>query len=257
MTRPAVTNRQSLVGRDKELAWLRDLVSPPLEGSRALLVLGEPGAGKTALLAEAAAAARSAGMRQLGAAGRESERDLAFSGLHQLLRPLLGHLGGLPPRQAGALRGAFALSGDTIAPDALLTGIAVLTLLSLAAVDAPVLVIADDAQWLDQASLDALTFAARRLDAERVVLLVSARGTTPPPGFERDFQQLLVEPLPLPDAGRLLDVQPRPPRGRAREQVLAQAAGNPLALIELSKMLAADPQAGRRWATELLPLSSG
>jgi DNA-binding CsgD family transcriptional regulator len=123
-------------------------------------------------------------------------------------------------------------------------------------VDAPVLVIADDAQWLDQASLDALTFAARRLDAERVVLLVSARGTTPPPGFERDFQQLLVEPLPLPDAGRLLDVQPRPPRGRAREQVLAQAAGNPLALIELSKMLAADPQAGRRWATELLPLSS-
>ena len=90
---------------------------------------------------------------------------------------------------------------------------------------------------------------------ERVVLLVSARGTCRLLGFERDFPQLLLDPLPLPDAGRLLDAQPHPPRGRAREQVLAQAAGNPLALIELSKMIAADPDAGRRWATELLPLT--
>jgi hypothetical protein len=80
------------------------------------------------------------------------------------------------------------------------------------------------------------------------MLLVGARGNMPPRGFERDFPQLLLAPLSLPDAGRLLDRQPRPPRGRAREQVLAQAAGNPLALIELSKTLAADPAAGRRWA---------
>jgi DNA-binding CsgD family transcriptional regulator len=238
------------------MAWLRDLVSPPYEGTRALLLLGEPGLGKTALLTEAAAEATAGGMWQLGTTGRESERELAFSGLHQLLRPALRHVPGLPARQAAALRGAFALSDDASPPDALLTGLAVLTLLSLASEDAPVLVTADDAQWLDQASLDALAFAARRLAAERVVLLVSTRGTTPPPGFEQDFPKLLLEPLPLADAGRLLDSQPTPPRGRARDQVLTQAAGNPLALIELSGMVAEDPDAGRRLATELLPLTS-
>src|SRR5271154_7050871 len=248
-----MTGRLTLVGRDKEMARLAELVSPPYEGSRALLLLGEPGMGKTALLAETVTRARSAGMRQLAATGRESEQDLAFSGLHQLLRPVLGRIGDLPPRQAAALRGAFALSGDAVPPDALLTGIAVLTLLSLASEDAPVLVTVDDAQWLDRASLDALTFAARRLDAERVVVLVSARG---PSGFEPDFPLLRMEPLPLTDGGRLLDSLPQPPRGRAREQVLAQAAGNPLALIELSRMVAADPDAVRRWATELLPLTS-
>src|SRR4029077_18818732 len=101
------------------------------------------------------------------------------------------------------------------------------------------LVAADDAQWLDRASLDALAFAVRRLESEELVLLAGARGNVPPAGFERDFPQLLLAPLSLPDAGRLLDTQPRPPRGRPREQVLAQAAGNPLALIELAKMIAA------------------
>lgn len=250
------TSPVTLVGRDKEMAWLRDLVSPPYEGAKAMLLLGEPGVGKTALVTEAVAEARSGGMRHLGATGRESEQDLAFSGLYQLLRPALRHISDLPARQAAALRGAFALSGDALPPDALLTGIAVLTLLSLASEQAPVFVTADDAQWLDQASVDALTFATRRLDAERVVLLVSARGTTPPRGFERDFPQMLLEPLPLADAGRLLDSQYQPPRGRLRDQVLCQAAGNPLALIELSKLVAADPGAGRRWATELLPLTS-
>src|SRR5271154_2361425 len=238
-----MTGRLTLVGRDKEMARLAELVSPPYEGSRALLLLGEPGMGKTALLAETVTRARSAGMRQLAATGRESEQDLAFSGLHQLLRPVLGRIGDLPPRQAAALRGAFALSGDAVPPDALLTGIAVLTLLSLASEDAPVLVTVDDAQWLDRASLDALTFAARRLDAERVVVLVSARG---PSGFEPDFPLLRLGALPLTDGGRLLDSLPQPPRGRAPE----------LALAELSRMVAADPDAVRRWATELLPLTS-
>ena len=256
MTRPAADGRESLVGRDKETACLSDLVSPPYEGTRALLLLGEPGLGKTALLTEAAAQARSGGMWHLSTTGRESERELAFSGLHQLLRPALRHIAGLPARQAAALRGAFALPGGASPPDALLTGIAVLTLLSLASEESPLLVTVDDAQWMDHASIDALAFAARRLATEHVVVLVSARGTLPPGGLERDFPQLLLEPLPLEDAGRLLDAQPTPPRGRAREQVLSQAAGNPLALIELSKMLASDPGAGRRLATELLPLTS-
>ena len=248
--------RVSLVGRGEELSRLRDLVAPPHAESRVLLILGDPGLGKTVLLAEAAREARLAGMRVLTAAGRESERDLAFAGLHQLLRPVLDRVAGLPARQAEALRGAFALSEDPVPPDPLLTGIAVLTLLSALSDDGPVLVTADDAQWLDRASLDALAFAARRLDSERLVLLAGARGSVPPAGFERDFPRLVLPPLSLPDAGRLLDAQPRPPRARAREQVLAQAAGNPLALIELSRMIAADPGAARRWATEPLPLTS-
>jgi len=238
----------SLIGRGAELSRLREMVAPPYAESRVQLILGDPGMGKTVLLAQAAREAKSAGMRVLAAAGRESEEDLAFAGLYQLLRPVLDRLAGLPARQAEALRGAFALSEDPVPPDSLLTGIAVLTLLSLLSDDVPLLVAADDAQWLDRASLDALAFAARRLDSEQLVLLLGVRGTAPPPGFERDFPHLLLRPLSLPEAGRLLDAQPRPPRGRPREQVLAQAAGNPLALIELSKVIAANSGAARRWA---------
>ena len=128
-----------------------------------------------------------------------------------------------------------------------------LTLLSRLSENRPLLVVADDAQWLDRGSLDTLAFAARRLESEPLVLLLGARGNLPPAGFERDFPDLLLKPLSTQDAGRLLDAQPHPPRGRAREQVLAQAAGNPMALIELSQMIAADPAAGRRWAAEPLP----
>ena len=244
-----------LVGRERELAQLRLLVAPPYAEGRLLLLLGDPGMGKTAVVAEAARAARCEGMRVLAATGRESERDLAFAGLHQLLRPVLDGIAGLPARQAEALRSAFGLSADPAPPDPLLTGIAVLTLLSGLSDEQPLLVTADDAQWLDRASLDALAFAARRLESEQLVLLAAARGSVPPPGFERDFPRLPLPPLTLPDAGLLLDAQPQPPRGRHRAQLLAQAAGNPLALIELARMVAADPGAVRRWAATPLPLT--
>ncbi len=168
---------------------------------------------------------------------------------------MLSSATGLPGRQAQALLGALGLSADPAAPDPLLTGVAVLTLLSDVSERSAVLVVADDAQWLDRSSLDALAFAASRLDAERVVLLVGARGPAPPPGFDRGFPELHLEPLSAADAGRLLDGQPRPPRGRARAQVLAQAAGNPMALIELARVIADDPAASRRWAAEPLPLT--
>ena len=218
-----------------------------------LVLLGEAGMGKTVLLAQAERQARSAGLRVLSAAGRNSEHDLAFAGLHQLLRPVLDRVAALPDRQAKALLGALALSPDPVAPDALLTGLAVLTLLSLLAQDSPLLVLIDDGQWVDPASLDALAFAARRLESERLALLLAARGAAPPAGFERDYPELRLEPLSTQDAARLLDAQPQPPHGRAREQVLQQAAGNPMALIELAKVIAADPAAGRRWASEPLP----
>jgi DNA-binding CsgD family transcriptional regulator len=245
----------NVIGRREELSLLRELIAPPHKESRVLLLLGDPGLGKTVLLAEAARGARAAGMRVLATTGSESEQDLAFAGLHQLLRPVLDRVARLPTRQAEALRGAFGLSDDPAPPDALLTGIAVLTLLSELSDEQPLLVAADDAQWLDRASLDALAFAARRLESEQLVLLAGARGNVPPAGFERDLPQLLLQPLTRPDAGLLLDAQPHPPHGRLREQVLAQAAGNPLALIELARMIATDPDAGRRWTAEPLPLA--
>jgi DNA-binding CsgD family transcriptional regulator len=252
-----------IIGRDAALARLRELVDPAPLASRVLLVTGEAGMGKTVLLAGTAERARAAGMQVLWVTGRESESRLAFAGLHQLLRPVLPTAAGLPGPQARALLGALGLaagpgaadpgSADPGAADRLLTGAAVLTLLSDLSERSPVVVVADDAHWLDRSSLDALAFAGSRLDAERVVLLVGARGQAPPAGFDRGFPELHLEPLSAADAGLLLDRQPRPPRGRARAQVLAQAAGNPMALIELATVIADDPAASRRWAAEPLP----
>jgi DNA-binding CsgD family transcriptional regulator len=244
-----------LIGREAGLARLRGLVDQVPQASQVLLVTGEAGMGKTVLLADAAGRARSAGIRVLSVTGRESESNLAFAGLHQLLRPVLSSAASLPGRQAQALTGALGQAAGPVAPDPLLTAVAVLTLLSDLSEHSPVLVVADDAHWLDRSSLDALAFVGSRLDAERVGLLVGARGAAPPSGFDRGFPELHLEPLSAADAGLLLDGQPRPPRGQARLQVLAQAAGNPMALIELAKVIAEDPAASRRWAAEPLPLT--
>ena len=134
-----------------------------------------------------------------------------------------------------------------------MTGLAALTLLSDVSESAPVLAVVDDAHWIDRSSLDVLAFVGARLDADRVVLLLSAEGHAPPAGFDHGVAELRLGPLPAADAGALLDRQPRPPRGRARSLVLAQAAGNPLALIELARVIAEDPAASRRWAAEPLP----
>ena len=243
----------SIIGREQGLVRLGRLVEPPPRASEILLVTGEAGMGKTMLLADAAGRAASAGTRVLRATGRESESNLAFAGLHQLLRPVLPDVAALPGRQAQALLSALGLAARPVAPDPLLTGVGLLTLLSDLSERSPVLVVADDGHWLDRSSLDVLAFAGSRLAAERVVLLIGARGQAPPAGLDRGFAELHLEPLSLPDAKRLLDAQPRPPRGRARAQVLAQAGGNPLALIELAKVVADDPAASRRWATEPLP----
>jgi DNA-binding CsgD family transcriptional regulator len=245
----------AIVGREAGLARLHALVDPLPQASQVLVVTGEAGMGKTVLLTAAADRARRAGMRVLWVTGRETESKLAFAGLHQLLRPVLPSAAGLPGRQAQALLGALGLAADPGAPDPLLTGAAVLTLLSDLSERSPVLVVADDVHWLDRSSLEALAFAGSRLDAERVVLLVGARGHAPPSGFDRGFPELQLEPLSAADAGLLLDGQPRPPRGRARAQVLAQAGGNPMALIELAKVIADNPAASRRWAAEPLPLT--
>ena len=245
-----------IVGRRAQAARLAALIDAAPARGRVLVVLGDAGMGKSMLLADAADRARSAGMRVLWATGRESESSLAFAGLHQLLAPVLDAAGDLPQRQARALLGALGLAADPAdpaAPDRLVTGVAALTLLSDVSEPAPVLAVIDDAHWLDRSSLEVLAFVGGRLAAERVALLLGARGHAPPPGFDRGFPELRLEPLSAADAAQLLDMQPRSPRGQARAQVLAQAGGNPMALIELAKVLADDPAASRRWVAEPLP----
>ena len=244
-----------IVGREAQLARLATFIDAVPTRGQVLAVHGDAGMGKSMLLASAADRAMSAGMRVLWATGRESEAGLAFAGLHQLLTPVLEAAADLPERQAQALLGALGLASAPAA-DRLVTGVAALTLLSDVSGSTPVLAVVDDAHWLDRSSLEVLAFVGSRLDAERVALLLAARGQAPPAGFDRGFPELRLEPLQAADAGLLLSMQPSPPRGRARARVLAQAAGNPMALIELARVIAADPAAIRRWDIDPLPPGS-
>ncbi|GGN88401.1 transcriptional regulator [Streptomyces albiflavescens] len=204
------------------------------------MVTGEPGSGKSTLVDWAAAEASAQKVRTLRVRGSEGESGLCLAGAHQLLRPLLGAMDGLPERQRLALHGAFGLgtAPETASTDPLLLHLGALTLLSDAAAEQPLLLLVDDAQWLDLGTLDLLAFVARRLDGERICLLLAAREEAVPARFDRDFPHLAVGPLERAAAVQLLDAQPTPPQGRARAQILQQAAGNPLALIELSLALA-------------------
>ncbi|MET9119356.1 AAA family ATPase [Streptomyces longwoodensis] len=240
-----------LIGRDRELARITRLIgaadgTTDGAGPRVLVLTGEPGAGKSALVDRAVAQAVERGRRVLRVRGCEGEQDLGFAGVHQLLRPVLAGVDRLPAHQRDALRHALGMdpTGGSPAPDALTIRSAVLTLLLDAAADRPLLLAVDDAQWLDVGSLDVLAFAARRLDAEAVALLLAARDGAVPVRFDRDFPHLPVGPLDRAAAGRLLDAQPRPPQGRIRAQILTQAAGNPLALIELTRAVTRGPGGG-------------
>ncbi|MFD7118088.1 AAA family ATPase [Streptomyces sp. NPDC059922] len=210
----------------------------PVPAEPVLVLVGEVGTGKSTLLDSAARRAEARGARVLSADGSESESSLAFSALHQLLRPVRAEVDGLPERQRTAIHDAFGVGPATTAPDLMLIGVAVLSLLSALGDEGPVLVVLDDAQWCDRASLDALSFAARRLRGERVTMLIGARVGDPLPGFDRRVPTLVLGPLDNAAAGRLLDRRPWPPTGRARTQILDQAGGNPLALAELARAAA-------------------
>ena len=213
------------------MSVLADLVAAVRAGeSRVLVMRGEPGVGKTALLDELAGQA--GGCRVMRAAGMQSEIELAFAGLHQLLAPMLDHLDQLPGPQRDALRTAFGLSAGP-PPDLFLVGLAVLGLLSEAAVERPLVCVVDDQQWLDRASAQALGFAARRLAADPVGLVFAARA----PGEElAGLPELTVGGLPEVDARALLDLALTGPLDtRVRDQVVAEAGGNPLALLELPR----------------------
>ena len=207
--------------------------------SRVLVVHGEPGVGKSALLEYLAGQA--VGCRVLRVAGVQSEMELAFAGVHQLCAPLLGRLDALPGPQREALATAFGLSGGP-APDRFLVGLAALGLLSEAAAEWPVLCMVDDAQWLDRASALALTFVARRLGAESVGLVF---GTRVADGDLAGLPELAVGGLPEAEARALLDmVLTGPIDARVRDEIVAETRGNPLALLELPSGLTVAELAG-------------
>jgi DNA-binding CsgD family transcriptional regulator len=229
-----------LHGRQAELSVVAEL----LEGrSGALVVRGVAGIGKSALLESSAASAHA---RVLRATGVESEADLPFAALHLLLRPVLEHVEALPPQQADALRGALGLGGTTRG-DRFLGGLATLGLLVELSAAGPVLCLVDDAQWLDGESADALLFAARRLDAEPVSVLFAAREGAFP---ARGLPELRLGELDAEAAHKLLAEQVADLPPAVRDQLVAEARGNPLALIELPRMLTPEQRRGA-----LVPLS--
>ncbi|MFF0465634.1 helix-turn-helix transcriptional regulator [Streptomyces mexicanus] len=233
-----------VVGRETETAEIMRRVAGNRSHSEVLIVTGEPGVGKSVLLRLAADRVRREGGRVLRAVGSESEAHLGFAALHQMLRPVLGELDGLPPAQRSALRAVLGLDECTDAPDAMLVGLAVLTLVSDLAEPSPLLVVVDDGQWIDRASLDVLAFVARRMDSEPVTLLLGVRTAAALAGFDKGYERLEIGPLSGEAANRLLDQQPTPPTGRTRGRILQEAAGNPLALIELARASAARQPAG-------------
>jgi len=225
-----------LCGRGAErLVIDRLLAGARLGRSGVLEILGEPGIGKSALLEYAADAAT--GMRVLYASGVETEAAFAFAGLHMLLRPALHQVEALPAAQAAALRRAFGLAAEDGAGDPFLVGIAVLTLLSDLAEDQPVLCLIDDAHWLDAESVRALSFAARRLHAEGLAMIATARGATlgaGRPAGSGETELLLGKLADDAAADLLTRLAPALTPG-LRARILSEADGNPLALTELAR----------------------
>ncbi|MEV0321870.1 AAA family ATPase [Streptomyces sp. NPDC050658] len=229
-----------LYGRAAETARLEELISRARQGHSAALVLrGEAGIGKTALLEHAAARAADHGIRVLRATGIESESELPFAGLHLLLHRVTDRIDGLPAPQADALRAALGLAvpGST-GPDRFLIGLAVLTLLAESADGeeggtGSLLCLVDDAHWLDKASADTLLFAARRLAAEGVVMVFAARDAHAPQFPAQGLPELRLTGLDDGAAGELLAEHAGDLPRYVRDQIRGESGGNPLALREL------------------------
>jgi hypothetical protein len=243
-----------LVDRASEREALDRLLAEMRAGqSRVLVVRGEAGVGKTALLGHLAAAARSC--RIARAAGVESEMELAFAGLHGLCGPMLDGMSTLPAPQQGALQVAFGLQSGG-APDRFLVALAVLSLLAEAAEERPLVCLVEDAQWLDRASAQVLAFVARRLLAERIAMVFAVREPSRADGLA-GLPELHVAGLPSADARSLLDsVMPGLVEARVRDRILAETRGNPLALIELPRGLTPAELASGFGLSDAQPLAS-
>lgn len=229
-----MADEQPIVGREAEFAELSRLAASP--DGRALLLRGEAGVGKSVLLDAAAAHATTLGHRVVRAAGVEAETQLPFAGLHQLLYPLLPGAADLDRVTRAAFDTVFGRTTGE-APSVMALGIAVLDLLALASGDVPLLVVVDDAHWFDPQSAEVGRFIARRLSAHAVRMAIGVRADIPSAWDASGLPELAVPALEDGAAATLLDAHAPHLRGAVRRQVLEQAQGNPLALLELPRAL--------------------
>lgn len=240
--------------RHRERATLESVLNRVRAGESAVLVLrGEAGIGKTALLDYIASQAD--GCRVARAAGVQAEMELAFAGLHHLCAPMLDRIGSLPDPQQEALKVAFGLQVGG-APDRFLVALSVLNLLAEAADERPLVCLVEDAQWLDRVSAQVLAFVARRVLAERMAMVFAVREPSTADELA-GLPELVIEGLPDPDARALLEtVVPGLVDARVRDRILAETRGNPLALTELPRGLTPAELAGGFGMPDARPLAS-
>jgi DNA-binding CsgD family transcriptional regulator len=248
-TKPATET----LGREREIAAMTSLLDHTAHGAgSALLLRGEAGIGKTTLLAEAQRLAAHRDMRTLACSGARTEANLAFAGLHQLLRPVLSVAASIPAEQGELLRAALGLDTSVLAY-LYRVALAALELLAAVAVQTPLLVVADDAHWLDRPSADVLAFVARRIAAEPVAMILSLRDGSDSPLEESGIPVLAVRALDAIASRSLLHRVAPHLQGEIRDRLLADSAGNPLALTELpSTVRAAFPLPDRLPVGDLL-----
>jgi DNA-binding CsgD family transcriptional regulator len=225
-------DQTDVIGRDAELAAIDDLLDSTERHGGALILRGEPGIGKSALVAAASARASARGMRVLRATGVRSEANVPFAGLHQLLRPILGALDELPAGQREVIHAAFGVT-DTAAPDLFRIALAALDLLAESAAGRPLLLVAEDAHWLDRATTDVLAFVARRLEADPIAMLVATRDEVRTSLDDAGLPEVRLQGLDDTSAAALLDARAPELDAGLRSRLLTEAAGNPLALVEL------------------------
>jgi DNA-binding CsgD family transcriptional regulator len=256
MARPASTlGVDGLVGRGKELELLAGFLDRTRQEGGALVLFGEAGTGKSALLDVAASLAASDGRRVLRLGGREFDADVSYAGLGQILIPLLDGLRGLSATYRGVLSRALGLA-DGDAPNRLLVSNATLELLNRAATDEPLLMVVDDVPWLDRGTAAVLGLVARRLGGSRIGFLAGSR--VGEPGFfeSAGLPEHEVLALDADSARALLSGRFPELAGRVRERVLKEANGNPLALLELPAALTPEQRAGRTQMPTVLPLGN-
>ena len=233
---PLVDAGPELIEREQESAVLDALVDRLRDGGGAVVVRGEAGIGKSALLQRLRRRAEAQGVRPLVTVGVESEAEFAFAGLHQLLRPVVGALAQLPESQRQTLEAALGLGVD-LKPDSFRVAVAAFQLICEVADSEPLVLIVDDAQWLDRSTLGVIAFIGRRLEAEHVALVAAIRRGQSTPLDDARLPTLDLERLSASAAARLLDrtVPELHPVTRAR--ILAESSGNPLALAELARSM--------------------